>query len=375
MDIANQSLVVELQQRIRGGDRLPLMPVGGRTKCLTGLDDQVTCCELVNLRGVVSYDPGEFLISALAGTSIQELAAALSEHGQYLPFDPLFVEAGATLGGTIASGISGPDRLLYGGVRDFVMEVALLDGLGDLVRGGGKVVKNAAGFDIPKMMVGSLGRMGILVEATLKVFPAPQGHATLVIENGSLEQAIHLAAKIQAKPFPIAGLDIDSNHQLSLRLAAPSSSLDGAVSRLQQLIQQESRVLMHHEHEQQRQADRQWLQSLPTEDAVLVRMAVSPDVLVRLSQLLERCMLHDHRHCGGGTLTWAKVYGSQISQLDEGLRELNLSGVAVRGRSNRLFLGQRRWQELASKIQRAIDPSRRFAPWSDENSGSGSRDS
>ena len=113
----------------------------------------------------------EFTFTALAGTPVREIAAALAERGQYLPFDPMLREAGATLGGTVAAGLSGPGRFRYGGLRDFILGVRFVDGEGRLLRLGGKVVKNAAGFDLPKFFVGSLGRFGVLAEMTFKVFP------------------------------------------------------------------------------------------------------------------------------------------------------------------------------------------------------------
>ena len=209
--------LMHLRQQILDGGGEPWLPVGSRTK--SGLTTAPGCrsLEVGDFQGIVAYDPAEFLLTARAGTRVAEAMDALTRHGQYLPFDPLLVADGATLGGTIASGISGPDRLLYGGLRDFVMEVALIDGLGALARGGGKVVKNAAGFDIPKMMVGSYGRLGVLVEVTLKVLPRPQASASLTWENDSIEQAVPLMQRLLARPFPIAGLDIDAHHRVCLR--------------------------------------------------------------------------------------------------------------------------------------------------------------
>jgi glycolate oxidase FAD binding subunit len=127
----------------------------------------------------VEYEPSEFTFTALAGTPVREIAAALAERGQYLPFDPLFAEAGATIGGTVASGVSGPGRFRFGGLRDFILGVRFVDGEGRLLRLGGKVVKNAAGFDLPKFFVGSVGRFGALAEITFKVFPRPAATRTL----------------------------------------------------------------------------------------------------------------------------------------------------------------------------------------------------
>lgn len=146
------------------------LAVGAGTKPRLSQTD-ATLISTRALSGIVEYEPTEFTFTALAGTPVREIAAALAEKGQYLPFDPLLIEAGATLGGTVASGLSGPGRFRYGGLRDFILGVQFVDGEGRLLRMGGKVVKNAAGFDLPKFFVGSLGRYGALAEITFKVFP------------------------------------------------------------------------------------------------------------------------------------------------------------------------------------------------------------
>ena len=109
---------------------------------------------MTGLNGVLEYEPSEFTFTALAGTPVRDIAAILAERGQYLPFDPMLVGAGSTLGGTVASGLSGPGRFRFGGLRDFILGVRFVDGGGRLLRLGGKVVKNSAGFDVPKFFVG-----------------------------------------------------------------------------------------------------------------------------------------------------------------------------------------------------------------------------
>jgi glycolate oxidase FAD binding subunit len=138
---------------------------------------------------VLEYTPQEYTFTALAGTPVAEIAALLAAEGQYLPFDPPFAGAGATLGGTVAAGLSGPGRARYGGVRDFLLGVRFVSGTGELLSGGGKVVKNAAGFDLPKLLVGSLGQFGVMLELTFKVFPRPESYATLQLEAASFAQA------------------------------------------------------------------------------------------------------------------------------------------------------------------------------------------
>ncbi len=320
--------------------------------------------EVSHYQGIASYDPAEFLISARAGTRISDIQQALAQNGQYLPFDPLFVAKGATLGGTIASGISGPDRLLYGGIRDFIMEIAMIDGLGKFVRGGGKVVKNAAGFDTPKMMVGSYGRMGVIVEATLKVFPAPQAWATLLFDSPSIHEALRLAQRILSKPFPIAGLDINPENQVSIRLAAPASSLPGAAERIESLAALKSRFLAEQQHVDHRAQLTQWLESPIPDGQSLIRVSMSPIDLIGLHRMLDEMDLRDYLFCCAACCGWIKAPASTICQLSEGLQALSLSAVLVRGQINDSAIGSLDWQKMAARIQSAIDPSGTFASWS-----------
>jgi glycolate oxidase FAD binding subunit len=199
--------VAAIQEVVRGGQRLA--PRGGGTK--TALSTQAplaTILDVGGLTGILEYEPGEFTFTARAGTTLREIQAALAEHGQYLPFDPPLVGAGATLGGTVAAGVNGSGRQRYGGVRDFLIGVRFVDGQGRLVRGGGKVVKNAAGFDLPKLMVGSLGRLGILVEVSFKVFPQPPAYHTLHVEPDALDAALDAIARLTSAPFDVDALDL-----------------------------------------------------------------------------------------------------------------------------------------------------------------------
>ncbi|REK10712.1 MAG: FAD-binding protein [Acidobacteria bacterium] len=173
----------QLCELVREGSDASLRFVGVGTKPLLAppAGNAVTVV-MGTLRGITEYRPSEFTLSALAGTPLTEISDALAENGQFLPFDPPLVRAGATLGGAIASGLAGPGRMHWGGVRDYVLEVRCVDGLGRLVRGGGRVVKNAAGFDLPKLMVGAGGRLGPLVEVTLKIFPRPLARHTVAVD-------------------------------------------------------------------------------------------------------------------------------------------------------------------------------------------------
>lgn len=174
------------------------------------------------LRGITEYEPGEFTFTALAGTPVREIIDALSTQGQYLPFDPMLVDAGSTIGGVVASGLGGPGSFRYGGVRDFILGVRFVDGLGRLLRLGGKVVKNAAGFDVPKFLVGSLGRFGAIGEVTFKVFPKPGSILTLTKPFQPGEPA-----RISRGRFEIDALDAPPGGEtLLVRLAGPGRAIE-----------------------------------------------------------------------------------------------------------------------------------------------------
>lgn len=174
------------------------------------------------LSGITEYEPSEFTFTALAGTPVREIIATLDEKGQYLPFDPMLVEAGSTIGGVVASGLSGPGRFRYGGVRDFILGVRFVDGMGRLLRLGGKVVKNAAGFDVPKFLVGSLGRFGVIGEVAFKVFPKPESTLTL-----QMPFSVEKMAQLANSRFEADALDVlPGGAAMLVRLAGPGKALE-----------------------------------------------------------------------------------------------------------------------------------------------------
>lgn len=203
-----------------------LLPVGAQSKPrLTRVAECIPRISLSRLQGLVEYEPDEFTFTARAGTPIAELEQALGARGQYLPFDPFLMDAGATLGGTVASGLSGPGRFRYGGLRDFILGVQFVDGLGRLLRLGGKVVKNAAGFDVPKFMVGSLGRYGILTELTFKVFPLPLGTRTLRWPRLDPAETLQQIQRMARGRWEADAIDIPPDGALHVRLRGAEEAL------------------------------------------------------------------------------------------------------------------------------------------------------
>ena len=180
--------LLHAKDRIRAAvaDRQPLRIRGGGSKAFYTQPLQGTVLDTSTFSGIASYEPSELVITAGAGTSLVELEAALAEKGQCLPFEPphfLWSGAGpATVGGMVASGLAGPARASVGGVRDYVLGLELINGQAQHLTFGGQVMKNVAGYDVSRLMVGALGTLGLLTTVSLKVLPVAPAEATLVFE-------------------------------------------------------------------------------------------------------------------------------------------------------------------------------------------------
>jgi len=180
--------------------------------------------------GVVDYEPTELVLTALGGTPLAEIEALLKRHGQMLAFEPPRFGDGATLGGAIAAGLSGPRRPYAGSARDHVLGVRMLDGTGSELKFGGQVMKNVAGYDVSRLMVGSLGTLGLLLEISLKVLPLPVSELTLRQER-SQTAAIELMNAWAGKPYPVtATCHVDG--ALYVRLSGAEPAVRAARARL-----------------------------------------------------------------------------------------------------------------------------------------------
>ena len=201
---ATDSLLRQITDRIQAAaaDRTPLRLCGGGTKDFYGQSLQGDPLDLTPLNGITSYEPSELVVTARAGTPLAELEAVLAEKGQCLAFEPPHFAPGATVGGMVAAGLSGPARASAGSVRDFVLGVKLINGKGELLTFGGQVMKNVAGYDVSRLMVGAMGTLGVMTEISLKVLPVAPAEATLVFR---LDQAQALAQlhRWGGQPLPL----------------------------------------------------------------------------------------------------------------------------------------------------------------------------
>ena len=202
----SQDLSMALQQQVLDAHRnaTPLNISGSGSKAFLGHNAHGQKIDVGNHRGIVEYDPRELVLTARSGTPLPEIEAALASADQMLAFEPPHFGEGATLGGTIACGLSGPRRPYSGSARDFVLGCKLLNGRGEMLGLGGQVMKNVAGYDVSRLMAGAFGTLGILMEISLKVLPRPAASITVARECSPAE-AIAGMSGLLGKPHPVDG--------------------------------------------------------------------------------------------------------------------------------------------------------------------------
>ena len=204
MDSSNAALLA-LIDRVREaastGRRLRVQ--GGGSKDFYGEAARGEPLSTSELRGILSYEPSELVITALAGTPLAELEAALAEKGQVLAFEPPHFGAHATVGGMVAAGLAGPARASVGGVRDYVLGASLINGRAELLSFGGQVMKNVAGYDVSRLLAGSLGTLGVITGLSLKVLPRAPAEATLACAGLAHEPALALLHRWGGQPLPL----------------------------------------------------------------------------------------------------------------------------------------------------------------------------
>ena len=218
-------VIHEWSERVRAaaGSGSAIELRGGGSKGFYGQAPQGEVLDTRAWRGVVAYEPTELVVTARAGTPLAELQAMLFEHGQMLAFEPPAFGTGATLGGCVAAGLSGPRRMAAGALRDFVLGVQVIDGRGDLLNFGGQVMKNVAGYDLSRLIAGSLGTLALITEVSLKVLPRAPAECSLAFE---FDQALALQKLNQwgGQPLPLSA-SFWHDGRLLLRLSGASAAV------------------------------------------------------------------------------------------------------------------------------------------------------
>lgn len=320
-----------------------------------------------SLSGITEYEPDEYTFTAKAGTTLKEIADTLAKEGQYLPFDPLFVEEGATIGGTVAAAMNGPGRLRYGGVRDFIIGVHFVDGEGRQLHGGGKVVKNAAGFDLPKLMVGSFGRLGVMTEVTFKVFPKPETRITMTHDAGDLQKAVELVCRVARGPFEAEAIDLKRPGKVVVRLAGHESALKARLESMEQALGVSFDPMASTKQSDttdQADASDYWQRALSWKtiaaDSIRVRVALTPADVAALDAKLEMAgvLCRYSVACNVAFIDWPQ--SKPLAELDALLASLHLGGIALN--ADRIWLGKRMGQGFVERVKAALDPQNKFGP-------------
>lgn len=352
---------------------------------------QEICTE--QLKGIIEYQPAEFTITVYAGTPVSEVLAALAEHGQYLPFEsPFHVPTGndhqdshraerssdsgspsslrtesanrTTIGGMLAAGINGPGRLRHGGLRDFVLEVRYIDGVGEIRRGGRRVVKNAAGFDIPKLMVGSCGRFGVIVDVTFKVFPRPRDYLTLHFIPEQLGGTIEIVTTLLTHPWDLDAIEILADGSVLVRLSGHSEALLKHGQRIQsRLSKYYCSFFTGHQQHQAWNAHADWIWG--EAERTLLKVPLSLRRIFELDEALEELEIRRVYGSAGNVawLQWDTDFENQagrLKRLHKQLIDLRLLGQVVQGPSAHHLSGAANGQPFFDRLKSVFDPHGRL---------------
>lgn len=358
MSVAAPSTLDALAGAVATSAPLPLRIAGGgtsRPRRPRDGDASGAVLDLGALTGITAYDPAECVVTVLAGTPVRQLADALAVHGQYLPWDPPIGGAEATVGGMIATGVSGPGRYRYGGVRDFVIGARVVDGRGRLIATGGQVVKNAAGFLLHHALVGSAGRLGVIADVSLKVFPRPEATRTLVVHGGSLVEALDAYERLRRAPLDLDALDLDAaSVTVSARLAGAADALERRAERALGVLGRPAVSLAG-------AAEAQHWRALSIAhwpaDGATVKVPATPS---RLAATLDALgPLGPCRVSVGGAVVF--LHSTQpLDAIDAALGAHHLTAAIVRGDDAGTRLGVRPAAAFADRVRGTLDPDGRF---------------
>lgn len=342
-----------LSALVADSGRAPIVVGGAGTKSTRAVEAGLAI-DMRAIHGLAGYDPAECVVTARAGTPVATLAATLAAHGQYLPWDPPLGAEGATVGGMIASGWSGPGRHRYGGVRDFVIGARVVDGRGRIVASGGQVVKNAAGFLLHHALVGSQGRLGVVAEVSLKVFPAPEATTTLVASFAALADALAAHERLRRDGLELDALDLTGTPPTVLaRLGGAAAAMPTRIDRATRVLGGRPDVLSG--DDERRAWARHTLRH--TADAPLVKVPSAPS---RLAALLDACAPAAAWHVScGGAVAYLRPTAS-LEAVHDVLTRLSVGGVVVAGATAGHPVGRTAASAFADRVRATLDPDDRF---------------
>jgi glycolate oxidase FAD binding subunit len=322
----------------------PLRVRGGGSKDFYGRNPVGEVFDTRALAGIVNYEPTELVVTVRAGTPLAELEAALAEQNQWLAFEPPHFAPGATVGGMLACGLSGPRRMAVGALRDFVLGVKILNGRGEVLSFGGQVMKNVAGYDVSRLVAGSLGTLGIILEVSLKVLPRPVAEATLRMDCDEVS-ALARMNEWAAEPLPISATSWHAG-VFHLRLSGARAAVEAAQSALGGEALDAAAALEHWARLREQRDD------FFSGDAPLWRLALpttAPPLMLEGAQLIE----------WGGGQRWLRS-GAPVAVIRERAAALGGHATLFRGgdRSGAVFHPPASaLMDIHRRLKTAFDPS------------------
>lgn len=326
----------------------------------TGLaQSDVQNIQLTGLTGITEYQPEEYTITVQAGTPITTVQDVLAEHGQYLPFDPLLADK-ATIGGTVAANLSGSRRFRYGGVRDFILGAQVVDGQGRAFRVGGKVVKNSAGFDLTKFLVGSMGLYAIMTDVTFKVFPDVSDFTTLAFTYASLDDALNAIYFLNQNVFELDALDIIPSQDTWTLLARMTGLVETLTERVERLANTLKENTQLRTYEEKRADHTTWTahNSLSwSAYQTVVKVVLSPKHIPDFDRMLDLEHM-TRRYSVGGNIAW--ITTERVDALAQILEQQGMTGLCVLGDGSHPIIGKPIDNPLSDRVKTIFDPENKF---------------
>jgi glycolate oxidase FAD binding subunit len=331
-----------------------LIARGNTTKTGLPTPPGTAMLDISKLSGIIEYKPSEYTFTTYAGTSLMDINQMLQENNQFLPFDPPLAVQGATIGGTVAANLSGPMRYHYGGVRDFILGVQFLNSQGELVRSGGKVVKNAAGFDLPKLMVGSLGSLGTMIELSFKVFPRQKEYLTIKGSFEKISDAVEKLVSLTFSPIELLSLDLvpdEDLFELQLRIGGASELFKTRITQLEKYFPNTEYIQGEEESNFWKAINEfTWVPA----ESVLIKVPLIPKHLPTLDAFLAGTGTQ-RRYSSGANIAWI-AWSGPTDTLNKRLTELDLVWLSILGSADRVRYGAMKNNTFYQKIKNALDP-------------------
>ena len=328
-------------------NKKPVQITGGKSKCFYGREAFGKPLHVNAHQGIINYQPSELVLTARCGTPLSEIEEVLAGQQQMLAFEAPHFASTATLGGMVASGLSGPRRPFSGSVRDFVLGCKMINGKGEILSFGGEVMKNVAGYDVSRLLVGSMGTLGVILEVSFKVLPLPADDVTCCFDV-SCDEAVNMMTKLAGYSMPISGLAY-YDRILYARISGTEKSVQAARAKLggHDLMGSNKfwQQLCEHELNFFRQTGDLW------------RISVAPGTSeIELSG--------DWFYDWGGALRWLKT-GESAQRIFAAAKRLQGHAQLFRGacHSGEVFQPlPEKLEQLNYNIKQAFDPSAVFNP-------------